>query len=79
MEVAAGWHGIFAPAGTDPAIIDRLNAGINKSLQSAAMRERMNAMGFESVALPAAELGRALRQDLQRLGPIVKQAGITAN
>jgi len=78
MEVAAGWHGIFAPAGTDPAIVDRLNAEINKSLRSAAMRERMNSMGFESVALPAAELGRALRQDLQRLGPIVKQAGITA-
>ncbi|AZG07289.1 tripartite tricarboxylate transporter substrate binding protein [Pigmentiphaga sp. H8] len=78
MEVAAGWHGIFAPAGTDPAIVDRLNAEINKSLRSAAMRERMNGMGFESVALPAAELGRALRQDLQRLGPIVKQAGITA-
>ena len=78
MEVAAGWHGIFAPAGTDPAIVDRLNAEINKSLQSAAMRERMNGMGFESVALPAAELGRALHQDLQRLGPIVKQAGITA-
>lgn len=78
MEVAAGWHGIFAPAGTDPAVVDRLNAEINKSLRSAAMRERMNSMGFESVALPAAGLGRALRQDLQRLGPIVKQAGITA-
>lgn len=78
MEVAAGWHGIFAPAGTDPAVVDRLNAGINKSLQSAAMRERMNSMGFESVALPATDLGRALHQDLQRLGPIVKQAGITA-
>ncbi|MDX3905341.1 MAG: tripartite tricarboxylate transporter substrate binding protein [Pigmentiphaga sp.] len=78
MEVAAGWHGIFAPAGTDPAIVERLNAEINRSLASAAMRDRMASMGFESVALPAAALGRALREDLQRLGPVVKQAGITA-
>ncbi len=79
MEVAAGWHGIFAPRGTPSEIVNKLNAEINKSLKSAAMLERMRTMGFESVALTPQQLGTTLHQDLQRLAPLVKQAGVSAN
>jgi tripartite-type tricarboxylate transporter receptor subunit TctC len=76
MEVASGWHGIFAPAGTPAEIVRALNAEINVILSSAQMRERMEAIGFESVAVTPDELGRAVRKDLQRLGEVVKQAKI---
>jgi tripartite-type tricarboxylate transporter receptor subunit TctC len=79
MEPASGWHGIFAPAGTPPEAIARLNSEINTILSTPVMRERLQTMGFESVAATPAELGRAVREDLQRLGPVVKQAKITAD
>ena len=76
MEVASGWHGIFAPAGTPAAIVQRLNKEINASLRTAAVRERIRAMGLESVTSTPEELGAALRTDLKRLGPVAKQANI---
>jgi tripartite-type tricarboxylate transporter receptor subunit TctC len=76
MEVASGWHGIFAPAGTPAETVRTLNSEINAILSSSQMRERMQAMGFESVAVTSDELGRAVREDLQRLGEVVKQAKI---
>lgn len=79
METASGWHGIFAPAATSPETIARLNKEINIILATPAMRERLQTMGFEGVAATPAELGRAVREDLQRLGPVVKQAKITAD
>ena len=79
METASGWHGIFAPAGSPPQVLRALNTDINAILQGQAMRERMQAMGFESVAISPEELGRALKDDLQRLEPVIRQAKIKAD
>jgi tripartite-type tricarboxylate transporter receptor subunit TctC len=36
--LASSWTGLFAPAGTDAAIVQKLNAAINASLRSDANR-----------------------------------------
>ena len=77
MEVASGWHGLFAPAGTPPEIVARLNAETVKVLAMAKVRKRISALGAEPVSSSSAELSKRLASDIERLGPIVRKTGAT--
>ena len=43
--LAASWTGLFAPAGTDGAIVQKLNAAINASLRTDATRQALSRLG----------------------------------
>jgi tripartite-type tricarboxylate transporter receptor subunit TctC len=77
VEVASGWHGMFAPAGTPADVIARLNDALQPILASADIKERIVALGAEPAASTPDELARILALDLERLGPIVKRTGAT--
>jgi tripartite-type tricarboxylate transporter receptor subunit TctC len=76
MDVMSGWHGLFAPSGTPPAIVARLNAEANKALATDEVRARIVAMGAEPALSTPDELGRILARDIERLGPLVRQSGV---
>jgi tripartite-type tricarboxylate transporter receptor subunit TctC len=73
MEAASGWHGMFAPAGTDTAITQRLNTTVVRILQTDAMKARVAALGAEPAWSTREELARQLANDLDRLGQVVKR------
>ena len=75
VEVASGWHGMFAPAGTPREVIDRLNAALQPILASPEIKERIVALGAEPASSTPDELAKILAIDLERLGPIVKRTG----
>ena len=75
VEVASGWHGLFAPAGTSAEIVALLNTEATRVLQSARMQERVSALGAEPAWSTSEELVRLLARDLERLGPIVRKTG----
>jgi tripartite-type tricarboxylate transporter receptor subunit TctC len=75
VEVASGWHGMFAPAGTPREVIDTLNAVLQPILASAEMKERVISLGAEPAQCTPDELAKILAIDLERLGPIVKKTG----
>ncbi len=75
MEVASGWHGLFAPAGTPPAIVARLNAEALKVLAMPKIKERISALGAEPASSSSDELAKLLARDIERLGPIVRKTG----
>ena len=75
VEVASGWHALFAPAGTPAEIIDRLTAALQPILASAAIRERVISIGAEPVSCTPDQLAQILAKDLERLQPIVKRTG----
>jgi tripartite-type tricarboxylate transporter receptor subunit TctC len=75
VEAASGWHGLFAPAGTPPAIVDKLNAALLPILKSDAMKQRVIALGAEPASSTPDELAKRLADDLVRLQPIVKATG----
>ena len=52
------WVGLFAPAGTPPAVIDRLNAEVKKALESPEVKERLQALGTDPSPTTAAELDK---------------------
>jgi tripartite-type tricarboxylate transporter receptor subunit TctC len=75
VEAASGWHGLFAPAGTPAEIVEKLNAALQPILASAAIKERIIALGAEPASSTSAELAKVLAEDLVRLEPIVKKTG----
>lgn len=68
--------GFYAPAGTPAEVIARLNAEINRILQTPALRERMLALGGEALALTPAQFHQRAMDDSRRFGAIVQARGI---
>ena len=75
------WHGLWAPKGTPPEVIGRLNAAVRKSLADTGVRQRFAEMGQEiplgEQQTPAA-LAEYQRAEIAKWGPIIKAAGIKA-
>ncbi|MGE0312862.1 MAG: tripartite tricarboxylate transporter substrate binding protein [Lautropia sp.] len=70
----SNWLGLLAPAGTDAAIVERLNAAARKVADDAALRSKMGAMGIELTATSPAEFAQVIRTDLPRWATLVRQA-----
>ena len=74
---AVYWLGIFAPAKTPPAIIDKLHGVIRQSLETPAVKAKMLDIGNVPQALSPTEFGRVLDADIQRYRAIIDSARIT--
>jgi tripartite-type tricarboxylate transporter receptor subunit TctC len=70
------WLGVVAPAGTPPAIIDKLNAAFRESVAPAETRARLDALGAEIKVGTPAEFGKMLADELALWTGIVKAAKI---
>jgi tripartite-type tricarboxylate transporter receptor subunit TctC len=70
------WFGLLAPGGTPRPIVERLNAEVNKIIQSADFREKVAAQGLEVFVSTPEQYGAALRAESEKFGRIVKMAGI---
>lgn len=68
--------GVYAPAGTAPEIVGRVNREINKILVSAAFRERVSAIGGVPAPMSPAEFGARAAEDGVRFGALIKARGI---
>lgn len=68
--------GIYAPAGTPPAIVNKLNAEINKVLRTPQAVAAINAIGADIQTMSVKEFADRQRADRARLGAFIKQAGI---
>lgn len=72
-----GWFGVFAPAGTDPEIVKRLNLEINKIQGSEEMVELMKNLNFATPPRKTPEEFKAIvEQDLASWGKIVKDSNL---
>jgi tripartite-type tricarboxylate transporter receptor subunit TctC len=76
FEVKA-WVALFAPHGTPPAIIAKINQDLAKALAEPDVRERFASFGFEPYASPPAESTANIAADSKRYGDIVKRANIS--
>lgn len=73
--VAKPWYGLFAPAGTPPAVIDRLSQAAQAAMNDPALRKRLQDMGLEPTGQGPAQLAQALKDDFERWGPVIKASG----
>ena len=70
------WWGVYGPAGTPAAIVARLNAEINKILDTADTRKRLAADGAEPAGGTPAELAAYHQADYEKWGKLVRDTGI---
>ena len=68
------WFGLFAPAGTPKAAIDRLQRDAATALQSLA--ERFAAQGDEAVGSTAEQFAAFVRAEHAKWGKVVKDSGM---
>ncbi len=72
------WVGLFAPATTPRAIVERLNAEVAKALASPEVREKLAALGAEPMTMSPPAFDEFVRHEMQRMGEVVRKAGIKA-
>jgi tripartite-type tricarboxylate transporter receptor subunit TctC len=66
------WYGVVAPAGTPPAIVAKLNAQINASLNSPELKARLQAEGAEGTPTTPEVFGKLIASEIERWRPVVK-------
>ncbi len=70
------WWAVIAPKGVPPAVRDKLSAGLAKALASPELQAQVRAQRVETLTSTSDELQTILRDDYERWGRIVKEAGI---
>jgi tripartite-type tricarboxylate transporter receptor subunit TctC len=69
---------LYAPAKTPRAIVEQLNREAARVLKAPDVKERLFNAGNEVVANSAAEFAAYMKADMQKMGKVIKDAGIRA-
>jgi tripartite-type tricarboxylate transporter receptor subunit TctC len=71
------WYGVFAPAGTPPAIVRRLHADTVKAMQTPDTKAKLEGIGADgTVSRSPEEFAALVRADTARYAKIVKDIGL---
>jgi tripartite-type tricarboxylate transporter receptor subunit TctC len=68
------WYGLFVPAGTPAAIIDRLHKASREAIASDDLIERLRNAGYEPEWTPPQVLGDQVKSDLAKWARVVREA-----
>ena len=74
--VVDGWYGMFAPAKTPKAIVDKLSADINKALKDPDSLEKWKTLGFDPIGSTPAEFAKVQREDLAYWKMLIEYTGV---
>jgi tripartite-type tricarboxylate transporter receptor subunit TctC len=74
--LAPFWLGVVAPAGTPPAIVDKLNAAFRESMKPAETQALLAKLGADIKIGTPADLGKMLAKELALWSGVVKDAKI---
>lgn len=72
----ASWQAIYAPAGTPAAVVQRMNAEIEKILATAEMKTRMDGLGLDHVPNTPEQFTTFGRSELAKWQKVVKDGGV---
>lgn len=72
------WYALFAPAGTPPAIIAKINADTNRVIADPDTKGRVEKLGFHLVGGSPHELGAHLHSEIDKWAEIAKEGGIVS-
>lgn len=74
----SSWISLMAPHGTPPEIVEKLNAALNKALQTTAVKARLSVVGAEAEGGSASRVTQRLKVEIPRWAAIIKSSGATA-
>lgn len=70
------WYGVWAPAGTPGAVVDKISRALAHALAAPDVRERLAKLGAETMSMTPAEFARFVQSEAESVARIVKAAGI---
>ncbi len=70
------WSGLFAPAGTDPAIVERLQAEVARVIALPDVQEKLVELGIDAASSSPAELRALIAREIDEYRAIAQRAGI---
>jgi len=70
------WIGLFAPAGTPPAVVKKLHDEVSKIMQQSAVQKKLESEGAKYYAMTPEAFGAFQKKESTRWGRIIKSAGI---
>jgi tripartite-type tricarboxylate transporter receptor subunit TctC len=73
------WLGVMAPAATPKAIVEKLNAEINKVIVRPDVKEAWAKQGAVPMVMTPTEFDKYLRGDIEKWAKVVQTAGIKTN
>jgi tripartite-type tricarboxylate transporter receptor subunit TctC len=73
------WFGVLAPAGTPPAILAKVSQDIAKVLQTKEVAEKLISQGSIPAPNSPDEFAKIIRDDVERYGVVMKNAGVGTN
>jgi tripartite-type tricarboxylate transporter receptor subunit TctC len=74
---ATSWHGLFAPAGTPPAIVAKLSGEIQRILHSPKISERLQGMGAKPIGNTPEEFAQFISAERKKWAEVIQTANIT--
>jgi len=72
------WVGLFAPAGTPPDVVDKINKDVDRVLQLPDVKERLASLGAEAMPMTPAEFKKFVQTEIAESAKVIKAAGIKA-
>ncbi|HUG57258.1 MAG TPA: tripartite tricarboxylate transporter substrate-binding protein, partial [Candidimonas sp.] len=75
FEIGA-WQGIVVPAGTSPAIIERLNSEIQKALKTDTVLKQLAVQGAEPRGSSPSDYSAYILSETKRWGDVIHAAGV---
>ena len=74
---ATSWHGLFAPAGTPPEIVEKLSQEVQRIMRLPQVQERLTAIGAKPVGSTPQEFAQHIKAEQEKWAEVIKAAGIS--
>jgi tripartite-type tricarboxylate transporter receptor subunit TctC len=71
-----GWQGLFAPAGTPPAVLASVESAVAAALRDPQLAQGITRLGFRPVGSPQAEFASRVRADHEKWARVVRERNI---
>ncbi len=71
-----GWNGLFVPAGTPQAIVNKLHAEVVKALAASDVKQRLAVMGADGVGDTPPHFAAFIKAEIPKWAKVVKDAGL---
>ena len=73
---ATSWHGLFAPPGTPPEIVEKLSKEVQAIIAEPAMQEKLKAMGVTPIGNTSAEFQAFIDKETVKWAEVIKAANV---
>jgi len=73
---ATGWYGVLAPRAVPRAIVNKLHAELVRTVNTPAMKDKLAPQGIESVGSTPEEFAATIREEWDKWGKVIANAGL---